>query len=122
MADVQLTSISPTFQVADMARSLDWYRRVLGFEVAWQAGDPPALASVCRDVVVITLQTAATPVLAHAYLSVQGVDDFFASAAAAGARIPVPLENRWYGMRDGRIADPDGNELSVGEETSPENG
>lgn len=55
MADVKLTSISPTFQVADMARSIDYYQRVLGFEVAWQAGEPPAIASVCRDEVAITL-------------------------------------------------------------------
>jgi uncharacterized glyoxalase superfamily protein PhnB len=36
---------------------------------------------------------------------------------AAGARVAVPLEVRDYGMRDCRLVDPDGNELSFGEPT-----
>ena len=35
-----------------------------------------------------------------------------------GAKIAVPLAERSYGMRDFRIVDPSGNELSFGEGTS----
>ena len=116
MPDVKLTSISPIFQVANLERALEFYRGALGFDVAWQAGEPPTHAAVCRDDVEISLEVAASPVSTHAYLHVQGVDGLLATASGAGARILVPVENRWYGMRDGRIADPDGNQLSIGEE------
>lgn len=35
--------------------------------------------------------------------------------AAAGAKVVAPLADRFYGMRDGRIEDPDGDQLSLGE-------
>jgi uncharacterized glyoxalase superfamily protein PhnB len=117
MPDVKMKSIAPIFQVTNLERALAFYRNALGFDVAWQAGEPPAHAAVCRDDVEISLEVAASPAAAHAYLHVAGVDDLFAGAAAAGAQIVVPLEDRWYGLRDGRIADPDGNQLSLGEET-----
>ena len=117
MPDVKLKSISPIFQVANLERALAFYRNKLGFDVAWQAGEPPTHAAVCRDEVEISLEVAASPAPGHAYLHVNGVDVLFATATAAGARIAVPLADRWYGMRDGRIADPDGNQISVGEAT-----
>lgn len=120
MSGVKLKSISPIFQVADLERAIAFYRDTLGFDVAWQAGEPPTHAAVCRDDVEISLEVAASPATAHAYLHVAGVDALFATAAAAGARIAVPLADRWYGLRDGRIADPDGNQLSIGEEARAE--
>src|SRR5262245_49364467 len=105
---MKLNSISPIFQVANLARSLEFYRRTLGFDLAWQAGEPPTHAAVCRDECEISLEVAAAPNRSHAYLRVQQVDALFETAVAAGARISVPLADRWYGLRDGRIADPDG--------------
>jgi uncharacterized glyoxalase superfamily protein PhnB len=35
--------------------------------------------------------------------------------AFAGVTVVVPIDDRPYGMRDFRIADPSGNELSFGE-------
>ena len=111
----RLEAIAPIFQVAYLQRSIDFYTRVLGFELGWTAGEPPDRASLCRDSVEITIETDAAPVRAKAYIHVSGVDEFYARAASAGANITVPLADRFYGMRDGRIVDPDGNELHVGE-------
>jgi PhnB protein len=49
------------------------------------------------------------------YLTVGGVDESFATALAAGASELLPLEDRWYGMRDARVADPDGNQIGLGQ-------
>lgn len=115
MSGSKYDAISPIFQVADLERSIDFYTRVLGFELGWTAGEPPDRASLCRDNIEITIEADATPVRAKAYLYVSGVDEIYSRAAAAGAHVMVPLADRFYGMRDGRIADPDGNELHIGE-------
>jgi uncharacterized glyoxalase superfamily protein PhnB len=108
-------AIAPIFQVADLQRSIDFYTRMLGFTLGWTAGEPPDRASLCRDGVEITIETDAEPVRAQAYIQVSGVEQIYARAASAGANVTVPLADRLYGMRDGRILDPDGNELHIGE-------
>jgi uncharacterized glyoxalase superfamily protein PhnB len=108
-------AIAPIFQVTDLQRSIDFYTRALGFTLGWTAGKPPDRASLCRDHVEITIETDAAPSPAKAYVQVNGVDEIYARAAAAGANVTVPLADRIYGMRDGRIVDPDGNELHIGE-------
>jgi uncharacterized glyoxalase superfamily protein PhnB len=44
-----------------------------------------------------------------------GVDTYYERITVAGAKVAVPLADRPYGMRDFRIVDPSGNELSFGE-------
>lgn len=115
---MKIESVSPIFSVNDLAKSIDFYRHALGFDLAWSWGDPPDIAAVCRDGVEITLtqRAGAKPAgAAHVYLGVSGVDDYYASLASAGVAIVVPIADRPYGMRDFRIADPSGNELSMGE-------
>ena len=111
----RIEMLAPELQVADLDRSIDFYERAFGFEVSWRAGDPTELACLCRDNAEFTLRVIANPVPIHFYLTVAGVDASFATALSQGARELVPLEDRWYGMRDGRVADPDGNQIGVGE-------
>ena len=47
-----------------------------------------------------------------------GVDAYYNHITNAGAKVAVALADRPYGMRDFRIVDPSGNELSFGEATS----
>ena len=115
MRPTKLASICPIFQVANLERSLDFYTRVMGFAPGWKSGEPADIASVCRDAVEIMISVYASPVPAHAYVQVEGIDAYFERVTAAGAKIAVPLADRFYGMRDGRIEDPDGNQLSLGE-------
>jgi uncharacterized glyoxalase superfamily protein PhnB len=115
MDEPTLHAIAPIFQVASLQRSIDFYTRVMGFDLGWTAGEPPDRASLCRDNVEITIETDPAPVRAKAYVYVRGVDEIYSRAAAAGAQVSVPLADRFYGMRDGRIVDPDGNELHIGE-------
>jgi uncharacterized glyoxalase superfamily protein PhnB len=115
MTHSKIKMLSPELQVSDLARSIDFYRRAFGFDVSWCVGEPPELACLCRDNAEFTLRVVATPSPVHVYFTVAGVDAGYATALAAGARELVPLENRWYGMRDGRVADPDGNQIGLGE-------
>lgn len=110
-----LNSITPIFEVSNLDRSLEFYTKVLGFEIGWKAGEPPNIASACRDGVEIMLKVEERPRASHAYVNLTGVDAYFAQVTAAGAQVVYPLENRFYGMRDGRIADPDGNHIGLGE-------
>lgn len=120
MTQPRLESIAPAFAVHDLSRALQFYQDVLGFDVAWTWGEPATLASVCRDAVEITLAQRADARPSgpsRAYLRLTGIDAYHARIAAAGAKIVVPLGERHYGMRDFRIADPDGNELDIGQVT-----
>lgn len=115
---MKFESVSPIFSVTDLQQSMDFYRDVLGFDVAWSWGDPPDIAAVCRDCVEITLiqRAGASPTGAsHAYFRVSAVDAYYQELVEAGARIVVPIGDRPYGMRDFRMADPSGNELSIGQ-------
>jgi uncharacterized glyoxalase superfamily protein PhnB len=115
LAHTKIEMIAPELQVSNLDRSIDFYRRAFGFEVSWCVGEPPQLACLCRDNAEFTLRVVAQPVPIHFYLTVAGVDESFGTALAAGARELVPLEDRWYGMRDGRVADPDGNQIGLGQ-------
>lgn len=115
MAEVKLQAICPIFQVSNLQRGIEFYTRVMGFELSWTWGDPPDRASLCRDAVEITLEVEANPILSHAYIQVEGIDAYFTRVTSAGAKVLVPLSDRVYGMRDGRVADPDGNHLGLGQ-------
>jgi len=49
-----LESISPFFDVADVAAAIEFYTESLGFELGWKWGEPPTQANVCRDSVSIS--------------------------------------------------------------------
>lgn len=44
-----VTRIIPQFFTADLARTLEYYSSVLGFDCEFQHGDPPFYAGVARD-------------------------------------------------------------------------
>ena len=115
-----LEAAVPILSVDDLASALSYYQRVLGFDVGWSWGDPPHLASVCRDRVEVNLaqrdgSQESRP--ARVYFQMSGVDEYYRLATEAGATIEVPLGDRPYGMRDFRLRDSAGNELSFGEAT-----
>ncbi|WP_407353301.1 VOC family protein [Luteimonas sp. R10] len=115
---MKIESVSPILSVTELAQSIDFYRHTLGFALAWSWGEPPDIAAICRDNVeiILTQRAGAKPAgAAHVYLGVSGIDDYYATLVGAGVTIVVPIDDRPYGMRDFRIADPSGNELSIGQ-------
>lgn len=118
MASVKLESVSPILTVHDLSQAIAFYQHTLGFDLAWSWGTPPDIAAVCHGNIEITLtqRPDGKPVGAsHIYLGASGIDAYYAQIEQAGATIIVPIGDRPYGMRDFRIADPSGNELSIGQ-------
>lgn len=117
---VKLGSATPIFRVLDLPQALGWYQRVLGFQIAWARGEPADHASVCRDAAEVNLAVEAgcNFSISRVYFQTQGVDVYHDRVSRAGGRITVPLADRPYGMRDFRVVDPSGNELSFGEPMS----
>jgi len=61
----------------------------------------------------------ATPGISRVYVQMAGVDAYDREVTTAGAKVTVHLDSRVYGMRDFRLVDPSGNELSFGEPSAP---
>jgi len=111
MSRKQIENTIPVLAVSDLERSIEFFRRVLGFEVDWNAG---SICSVGRDGSSIMLQS-------HEHLAQStvwiGIDDdsIFDSIQSSGAKVvQTPTNKPWaYEMK---IADPDGNTLWLGAE------
>ena len=50
-----LQAAVPQRAVKDLSEALAYFQKVLGFSLAWQWGEPPHMASVCRDTVEVNL-------------------------------------------------------------------
>jgi catechol 2,3-dioxygenase-like lactoylglutathione lyase family enzyme len=104
--------------VRDIRKSVDFYRR-LGFVLLRDAGDFVELtwedhrlfmAEQSAFDGVDEIKIANIPAFPPANLRVMvpRVDDWWRLANELGARIVVPIGNRYYGLRDFTITDPDG--------------
>lgn len=110
--------VSPILSVANVDAAISFYESVLGFRLGWKWGDPPSVGSVCRNDVELMLELsppAEALAPARIYVVVSGLEQYCAEVVAAGATVADPLAVRDYGMKDCRIVDPDGNEISFGE-------
>ena len=104
--------------VRDIKRSVDFYRR-LGFsllrdgsdfvELTWE-GHRLFLAelSAFRDAHDAAPPTTPKFPLANVRVMVRNVDEYWKRVNEIGAQIIIPLADRYYGLRDFTIADPDG--------------
>ena len=104
--------------VRDIRKSVEFYRR-LGFALLRDAGDFVELtwedhrlfmAEQSAFDGVDEIKIAEIPAFPPANLRVMvpRVDDCWKLANELDARIVVPISNRYYGLRDFTIADPDG--------------
>jgi catechol 2,3-dioxygenase-like lactoylglutathione lyase family enzyme len=104
--------------VRDIRRSIAFYRR-LGFSLLRDAGDFAELtwedhrlflaeASAFHGVDHVESAEPPSFPLANVRVMVRNVDDHWQLALQSGARIVVPIGDRYYGLRDFTIADPDG--------------
>ena len=104
--------------VRDIKRSTDFYRS-LGFELLRDDGDFVELTwedhrlflaelSAFRDVVVPTTTAERTFPAANVRVMVPDVDKHWERANEIGASVIVTIGDRYYGLRDFTIADPDG--------------
>ena len=104
--------------VRDMKRSVEFYRR-LGFELLRDGGDFVELGweghrlflaepSAFHDAGLIAPPVHPSFPLANVRVMVPNVDACWKLANEIGAQVIVPIGDRYYGLRDFTIADPDG--------------
>jgi predicted lactoylglutathione lyase len=107
--------IIPILRVQSLSASIDFYIRVLGFQVDW-GGDEWGIASVSRDSRPIMLcQGEQGQPGTWVWIGVEDVETIYRVCAARGATIrQTPTNYSWaYEMR---IEDPDGHVLRIGSE------
>ena len=116
--DPMMVGAATVFVVADIAKSTEHYRDVLGFTVTFEWGTPTSYVCLCRDEVALHLNSASRtrrlPGNGAVCVFVRDVDNVYAELAARGARIAKPPQNWDYGMRDFDLVDLDGNQLTFG--------
>src|SRR5262249_39950030 len=104
--------------VRDIKRSVEFYSR-LGFELLRDGGDFVELTweghrlflaelSAFREDRDAALATPPPFPLANVRVMVPNVDDYWKLVNQVGARVIVPVADRYYGLRDFTVADPDG--------------
>jgi catechol 2,3-dioxygenase-like lactoylglutathione lyase family enzyme len=104
--------------VRDIRRSTEFYRR-LGFSLLRDGGDFVELTwddhrlflaepSAFRDVAGVEVPAPPTFPAANIRVMVPDVDASWGLAQEVGARVVVPIADRYYGLRDFMVADPDG--------------
>lgn len=117
-------SVDPTEQlvteivVRDIKRSMRFYR-ALGFELLRDGGDFAELTwedhrlFLAEPTAFHDIEHPAVPLpppfpAANVRVMVPNVDDYWKLATELGAKVIVPIADRYYGLRDFTIADPDG--------------
>lgn len=113
-----LKTLIPMQPVADLARSIPFYE-ALGFAVRQRRDDWGWAHLACGEVQLMLDQSihlhAGIPKTAVVYLYPEDIEAFHRDAIARGLALP-PLEVTFYGMREFRIEDPDGNRIWVGQD------
>jgi catechol 2,3-dioxygenase-like lactoylglutathione lyase family enzyme len=122
-----LLYISPSFIVADLAVSLPFYTKKLGFETRYAAPDEdPFFAIVGREQISIMLKAIAPeikPIPNHtrhewarldAFIYVSDPDSLFEEYRAAGVGFHKPLADDADGLRGFEVKDADGYVLFFG--------
>jgi catechol 2,3-dioxygenase-like lactoylglutathione lyase family enzyme len=120
--DPMMVGSATVFVVADIAKSTEHYRDVLGFTVTFEYGTPTFYVCLCRGEVALHLlaasQTSRLPGNGGLCVFVRDVDAIHAELATRGAGIVKPPQDSDYGMRDFNVLDPDGNQLTFGTESA----
>jgi catechol 2,3-dioxygenase-like lactoylglutathione lyase family enzyme len=133
---IRFKAVTPQFTVRDVVRTAEYYRDVLGFEIAgyWDgeraslATDPPPyFAIVRRDQVHLFFNRADGPEIRRdraqgaydAYIDITEIDALAAELRERQADILDGPEDRVYGRRELVVRDCNGLILAFGEATSP---
>lgn len=111
--------IIPILSVKDLAASLDFYLRVLGFSLHWGGNPDDLMASVSRDNRSIMLcQGGQGHSGTWVWIGVTDVRPEYTSLKAGGAKIVMEPTNHSWAL-EFRVEDPDGHVLRFGSEPDP---
>jgi PhnB protein len=130
-------SVTPYLICKGAAKAIDWYKSAFDADELYRMAGPGGvighaeirigdsilmLADEFPDMNARSPQSlGGTPVSLMLYVS--DCDEVFARATKAGAKVERPLENRFYGDRNGTLVDPFGHTWTIGthvEDVTPE--
>ena len=116
-------TLFPILVTTDLDRSLGFYRDLLRGTVEYQfpADGPPVYVSVAvGDASLgIGVDRESTDVgHTHLWVTVDDCDLAVSHLAAAGVVVVSPPEDQPWGERVARVLDPDGNQVSLGQEAA----
>jgi catechol 2,3-dioxygenase-like lactoylglutathione lyase family enzyme len=121
----RVTGISPVLLVADLQRSVDYYRDRLGFTCVTH-GDPPDFATADRDgqTILLALAEDSSRLVPHwkivdmmwnVYIRVDDADAIYAEVQERGAGIDYTIYDAPHGFREFGVSDPDGYDIAFGQ-------
>jgi uncharacterized glyoxalase superfamily protein PhnB len=119
MAD--LTKVRCVLAVQDLTASVEYYTRVLGIVIDFTA---PGWAFLSRGSFRLMLGECSDAMPAHetgdhsyfVYVTVEGIDEFYAEVVRNGATLTQTLANKPWGMREFGVRTPDGHRIMFGQE------
>jgi catechol 2,3-dioxygenase-like lactoylglutathione lyase family enzyme len=117
---MKIASITSVLHVSDIDRSLTFYKNVLGFEEDFRFGDYVGLKAGDVSLHLSQPDQHIRPVGGGTvYVFCDDIDSYYKDRIdGAGIRIVQPPANQDYGMRDFIVHDPDGNQISFGQNMS----
>lgn len=125
----ELLRSAPYFPVADVATAGEYYRKVLGFECEYVAGDPPVFAVYSRSGPAIMFRRVDDPGLIcpnerqggtwDVFFWVSDVESLHAELVGSGAVVVYAPVVQPYGMREFAVRDPNGYVLGFGQPHPP---
>jgi len=109
-----LTKIMPELPLTDVAAGVAYYRDVLGFSVNYQQQD---LGVMDRDAVRVLLiaGTERHNGIASCYVYIHDADGLHAELVAKGANVQGEPISKPSGLREFRVLDLEGNQLTFGQ-------
>jgi uncharacterized glyoxalase superfamily protein PhnB len=122
---VKFNKVTPNLIVADMEKSLKFYRDVLGFTVSQTVPPdkgPFIFAWMQHGDAVVFLNQRMPPQPGQPdlfagrqiggtlslYIAMEGIDEFLKTVEGHGVKLAVPLHKEFYGMKEFAVYDPDG--------------
>ena len=125
MDKAKLIGIAPQLVVADVVKTAEYYRDVLGFSIINYALDPPVYAMVERDGFQVHFGKSNSDLTqsnegvrkgtTDFIIWVPEIDKFFEEVKLRGANIVEGIVQRPYGSREFIIRDCDGHKILVGD-------
>jgi len=113
--EVECDKQHPELQVTDIAAAVEFYTTKLGFRLGFTWGEPPGIAGVnLGNVQMFLLRGKPNPAGCSVSFVVGDADELYEYQRANGVEVVVPIADRDYGIRDYRVRDLHGYELSFG--------
>jgi len=113
--DVECDQVHPALRVTDVRAAAEFYTARLGFTLSSTWDEPAEIAGVNLGNTQLFLELGTPgPGGRAAYFVVGDADALHEFQRANGVEVVIPPEDRHYGLRDYRIRDLNGYELSFG--------